>query len=95
MWHKLIQTFVDNPVDESSPCMIQKEETSHAETQNCNRIPGASRNDATHSGRYVYVGDPGCRLYSGGSATGGLSHMEISHSGRPLLGPLRSMSTGS
>ena len=38
---------------------------------------------------------PGCHLYSGGSATGGLSHMEISHSGRPLLGPFRSMGTGS
>ena len=24
MWHKLIQTFVDNPVNESSPCISRK-----------------------------------------------------------------------
>ena len=70
-----------------------KKEPSRVETKSCDRIPGASRNDTAHSGRYVYVGGPGCRLYSGGSANGGISRMEISHSGRSLLGPFRSMGT--
>ena len=74
--------------------MQLERESSHVETQNRNRIPGTSRNDANHSGRYVYVGDPGCRLYSGGFATGGPSRMEMAPT-RPLLGPIRSMGTGS
>ena len=38
-------TFVDNPVNESSPCMIQKEETSHAKTQNHCLDASRSRHD--------------------------------------------------
>ena len=94
MWHKLIQTFVDNPVNEGSPCISRKGVTvlklklavaSLALTSLILLLMGSTYFTAAAAIACAAMALP----------MGGISHVEISHSGGSLLDPFHSMDTGS
>ncbi len=89
VWHKLIQTFVDNPVNESSPCMIQKSRgVYHAETQTYDGSPGTSQLNTPHYGEYVLYSRLVCYLHGDYTTTCRLSYMEMASRREAIMVPL-------